>query len=438
MGAVIEHLADAPEAAELDLAKLLAARRLAVTARPYLATALHAMAIVPTRAVPTMSVDGYWRCYVSPAFVAAMDVRELAVVWLHEVAHLLRDHHRRADALVERGERHKGPGTPAYDPAHPLRDRLRLNLAMDCEINDDLVDGLVDADGRPLELPQGTVTPGLLRLARRDLFEEYLRDLPPMALNGRHSWVDCGSGAHGLPAPWELDGSGAHPVGAHEAAAIRIRVREAVDRARGRGSVPRGWKRWAEGLGEPVQDWRVLLAGAFRGCLAGSGGAGDYTYRRPGRRTPALGGAVVLPSMRRPLPHVAVVIDTSGSVSDEELGSALSEVAGICRATGVAGNRVAVYSCDAGVHTAQQVCRAEEITLVGGGGTDLRRGFARALAAAPRPEVLVVLTDGATPWPEQPGCRVIAGIFGEPLRYRENGTQSGVRAPDWAESVYLR
>ena len=126
-------------AADIDMGKLLAARRAAVSSCPYLATALHAMSIVPTYDVPTMGVDRYWRCYVSPSFVALYDVPELAYVWLHEVAHLVRNHHARADALRQRSLRHGlVPGTPPLDPARPCREQLRLNLAMDCEINDDL------------------------------------------------------------------------------------------------------------------------------------------------------------------------------------------------------------------------------------------------------------------------------------------------------------
>lgn len=450
--------------ADLDLVKLLAARRVAVAACPYLATALHAMAVVPTYQVPTMSVDRYWRCYVSPRFVAAQEVAALAFVWLHEVSHLVRDHHSRADALWRRSERHgAAAGTPALDLAQPARERLRLNLAMDCEINDDLVPsfagfgpgariengrrvwtGAAAGRGEPSgpvpRAPEGVVTPQRLRIAKSDLFEQYVRALPSSVLDGRLAWLDCGSGAHGGACGWEWGADGAHPVGRYEAAAIRIRVREAL--LRGRGTTSAGWRRWAEGITEPSEDWRVLLGAAFRACVAAvSGGAGDYTYRRPGRRTPSLGGKVVLPSLRRPVPQVAVVVDTSGSVSDADLGSALGEVAGISRAVGVHGNRVTVYSCDAAVHTVQRVCGAQEIGLVGGGGTDLRKGIARATAAAARPDVIVVLTDGGTPWPTaSPGCRVLAGIFGSRAGYREDGDgeRAGPRIPDWVETVYLR
>ncbi|MDX6315897.1 MAG: hypothetical protein QOF44_5361, partial [Streptomyces sp.] len=80
---------DAP--GTLDLNKLFAARLHAARVRPYLATALFALHTVESRLIPTMAVDRYWRCYVSPAFVDRTPVEELAGVWVHEVSHLLRD-----------------------------------------------------------------------------------------------------------------------------------------------------------------------------------------------------------------------------------------------------------------------------------------------------------------------------------------------------------
>jgi predicted metal-dependent peptidase len=406
-------------AAALDTAKLFAARRLAVTTCPYLAVALHALAVVPTYAVPTMGVDRHWRCYVNPAFVIGHTVRELAGVWLHEVAHLVREHHSRARRLTE------------------VTDQVRLNIAMDLEINDDLLKEFTDPDDTGPCLPQGALTPDGLRIPERDLFEEYVHDITPSMI--AELWIDCGSGAHDSPAVWEDDAAGAHPLGDYEAAAIRISVRDAI--AAGRGTAPAGWQRWAERHGKAPQDWRTLLGAAFRASLGAAAGAGDYSYRRPGRRTASLGGQVVLPSLRRPLPQVAVVIDTSGSVSDVDLGSALTEVAGITRAVGVNGRNIAVYTCDAAVQTAQHVCRAEDLTLIGGGGTDLRKGIRAAMARVPRPDVTVVLTDGGTPWPEEePGCRIVAGIFASRRSltfYDDAGNFVDCRPPGWIETVYL-
>ncbi|MBF6056694.1 hypothetical protein GO002_33330, partial [Streptomyces eurocidicus] len=155
----------------------------------------------------------------------------------------------------------------------------------------------------------------------------------------------------------------------------------------------------------PPQAWRELLGSAIRSAVAGSGAGEDYTYGRPSRRSAGVPGAV-LPSLRRRPPRVSVVIDTSGSVSDAELGSALLEVTAISRAVGGRRDLVTVVPCDAAAGIAHLLCRAEGIPLTGGGGTDLREGFARALKG--RPDVVVVLTDGWTPWPaERPSCRTV-------------------------------
>ncbi|BCJ40081.1 hypothetical protein GCM10010168_29390 [Actinoplanes ianthinogenes] len=399
-------------AERLDTEKLYAARLFAVRARPYLASALFALHVVASPRTPTMAVDRYWRCYVSPDFVARTPMEELAGVWVHEVSHLLRDHHGRGDRYVARHEL-TGPGV-----------RLMLNIAADCEINDD-----VYGDG--LRFPAGAVHPATLRLPPNELMEDYLPRFRLGPFTDGYAWLDCGSGADGGERPWDLGPDGAHGLTEHERDAVRFRVAQAIN---GRpGDAPRGWRRWAEEAFHPPQPWRELLGAAVRAASASAGAGDDYTYRKPARRGAAL-PRVVLPALRRNPPRVCVVIDTSGSVSDEELGIALLEVAAIGRAVGGRRELLGVVSCDAAAGVAVPICRGEGIPLIGGGGTDLRAGFASALRT--RPDVIVALTDGWTPWPgSPPPCRTVVGLFRR--RVREDLDHTVPCPPEWARVVKI-
>jgi predicted metal-dependent peptidase len=401
----------------LDEEKLFAARLHAVRRRPYLATALFALHVVESRRVPTMAVDRYWRCYVSAAFVDRTPLEELAAVWVHEVSHLIRDHHGRGDRFAAKHEL-TGPS-----------ERLRMNIAADCEINDDVFgDGLVS--------PAGAVQPALLRLDDGQLMEDYLRQFRLGPCTDAFGWLDCGSGADGLEREWDLGPDGAHGLTAQERDAVRFRVAQGITASP--GDVPKGWRRWAEEAFHPPQPWRELLGAAVRSAVSSSGVSEDYTYGRPARRSAGLPG-VVLPSLRRRPPRTVVIVDTSGSVSDAELGSAIVEIAAIVRAVGGRRDLVSVLSCDAAAHVTRSLCAAEGIPLVGGGGTDLRAGFAKALRTNPRPDVIVALTDGQTPWPEaRPPCRTVVGLFPRPRTSDENNPDYVPDAPPvWARVVAI-
>ncbi|MFD2470348.1 vWA domain-containing protein [Amycolatopsis silviterrae] len=397
----------------MDEEKLFAARLHAVRQRPYLATALFALHPVVSERVPTMAVDRHWRCYVSPGFVDRTPLEELAGVWVHEVSHLLRDHHGRSDRYAAQHEL-TGPG-----------ERLRMNIAADCEINDD-----VFGDGLPR--PAGAVEPAVLRLREGELMEDYLSQFRLGPFTGDYAWLDCGSGADGLEREWELGPDGAHGLSEQERDAVRFRVAQGINGSP--GNVPAGWKRWADEAFHPPQPWRELLGPALRSAMSGAGE--DYSYGRPARRSASLPG-VVLPSLRRRPPNVCVIVDTSGSVSDAELGSAILEIAEIVRAVGGRRDLVSVLSCDAAAYATGQLCRAEGIPLLGGGGTDLRTGFATALRASPRPDVIVALTDGYTPWPSaRPPCRTVVGLFPRESWVDENNPQYRPETPpDWARVV---
>jgi predicted metal-dependent peptidase len=396
------------EAGEARL--VTAARLVAVEHAPYLAHALFTVQPLAAVGLGTFAVDRGWRLYVDPATLVHWGPTLAGGVLVHEVGHLVRAHAERADSL-------------GADVDHE-----RWNLSGDLAINDDLI-----AAGVPL--PAGAVTPAMVGLAEGGIEEVYYAALSQRAASmtslDSAGGSGCGSGAGDPAAPWELPPSdpAAPAVGPADASITRRRVAQSVRdhiANRSRGHLPAGWQRWADQtVAGPTIPWRRVLASAVRRAIAHAAGCHDYAYSRPGRRRIP---RIVTPALRRPLVTVAVVVDTSGSMGQSEVNAALAEVKGVIRAAGIGVQRLVVLACDAAVGATSRVRRVEDVQLVGGGGTDMRVGIATAEASRPHPDVIVVFTDGCTPWPDRPPrARLVVAIIGTDA--------SADHVPDWATAV---
>ena len=356
-----------------DADRALRAARLWITLnRPYYSRALFACPLIPSRDVNTMAIDANWRIYVNSEFVESRSVEETAAVLIHELNHGLRCHSRRARNLgVELGASQV------------------WNAAADCEINDDLAeDGLEITDGL---LPH--------RFGFEDgrtaehYFEEMMKNATVITVTLR-----CGSGCTGHADDHEIDSDGTDGLEPVEQDMLRRAVAAAVrEHARNRdiGSVPEGLRRWADQTLDPKVDWRRALESAVRRGVHLRAGAADYTWQRPSRRDHG-GETVIRPGMTRPIPDIAVVVDTSASMQDDYLAQALAEIRGILTRV-VPGDGIRVFSVDADVAADSRVFNARRVELVGGGGTDMRIGIDAAVKA--KPAAIVVITDGFTPWP---------------------------------------
>jgi predicted metal-dependent peptidase len=391
-----------------------AARVWAAHQAPYLATAVLALDPVVIRVEPGtpapdlrgFPADPDWHVYIDPEVLAATEVPAIGFWLLHQVTHLLRQH---ADRF---------PGQSGQEAAVPAQERTpeqqRWNLAGDAEINDDLHAGEV-------AVPAEAVTPAYLALPDGWTAEQYWDALSADS----KPQVDCGSGADGQQRPWDCGRPGLSEIGKQMLG--RDVARRILEHQKQRGDVPQGWQRWAQDVLKPTVNWRRQLAAAVRRGVADVAGRVDFTYRRPSRRAAAVPD-IVLPSLRQPLPQVAMVLDTSGSMSDDMLAQALGEVGGVLRSLGLGRRNLRVICCDAQAYQHQRVLDAREVRLSGGGGTDMGRGLAAAGELRPRPDLVIVLTDGHTPWPSRApdGVRVVVGLM-----------DSEGRSPDWATTVVV-
>lgn len=374
---------------------------------PYLSTAVYAFIPVPSTRVAAMTVDTQWRLYVNEAWLAATGVPAIGRELAHLALHLLADHAGRAtDVGVTRRT------APAW---------VKAADATIAELLDDEAAqpvGVSYAPGRAPGTAHGDhelALPAALGLRPGRSAEEHFAalsglptadpsggddDEPGDAGDGPDS--SCGSGCDGHARPYEVVDDSVGGVDEHTARSIRERVAvEFRGRTTVRGSLPGEWERWIRRVLEPVVDWRQVLQASVRRGIGWAAGQTDYSYARPSRRQSATPD-VVLPSMRRPVPRVAVVVDTSGSVDDGLLAQALGEVDGVLRSLAVGDGQVTVLAVDAAVQAVSTVRAARGVRLGGGGGTDMELGIRAALETRPRPDLVVLLTDGETGWPHQP------------------------------------
>lgn len=103
-----------------------------------------------------------------------------------------------------------------------------------------------------------------------------------------------------------------------------------------------------------------------------------------------------------------MIVDTSGSVDDSLRALAWTEVHGRLGSLGIRRDLLTVYAVDTGIYRLTGPPR-RQVTLQSGGGTDMADAITTALAARPAPDLLIVITDGYTPWPVRPPRHDVRG-----------------------------
>lgn len=363
---------------------------------------------------------------------AKLTPQEAEGVLAHELFHVLRDHVRLYG--------HNTVSHPVLKTLPPKLARDLVNLTWDIEIDDDLKD--MGFALPPLETPWGNLPdhcqPEHFGLPRGRTWAEYL-ELLLQKLQGDGGFQDDLDQVLDLIRDVMAGGEGeegqdqfGQGLSETELDVLRRAVAEQAlaQEARKPGSVPGTILRWAQALAQPKVDWRKRLAHLIRSGLAkASLDRQDYSFRRLSRRTLsalAQGPRSTLhPALQAPAPEVLVVVDTSGSVQGTELEQALSELQGLLQAAQVP---VTVAAGDVDLAWIGQVSRVDQVQLVGGGGTDMGRVLDQVLAKTKKVfDLVVVLTDGWTPWPKEKPCRAPIIVVSWDLE-----------GPSWAETVLLK
>ena len=176
----------------------------------------------------------------------------------------------------------------------------------------------------------------------------------------------------------------------------RKRLASAAQSARQAGKLSQSWMRMIDDLIQPQLPWRALLARYMMNAARD-----DYSFRRPSRRE----GEALLPSLHSGSVRVLLALDTSGSVTDEELMAFLGEVDAL---KAQARASVTLLACDdklaedAPWHYEMWQPLTLPDRLSGGGGTDFRPVFEWAERESASPDLLIFFTDAEGEFPSRP------------------------------------
>ncbi len=429
----------APIYAATPLERFAGCRLRAAKQWPYAAPAISATTIVERKGCGGIVADRYWRLYFDPDVVNEWTQAQIIGKILFEVSHLLRSHYKRFARQLGFNPAKTIPFPPSMEGK-----RKAWVLAAQLELIDDF-----DKEG--LELPSA-------HRAEEFEFPEFLLAEHYYARLQNGEGGKGGSGGspspeqeqqEGQPPPPEfpVDGSAAdgcpksweEPPPADEALPgetpglseseaemmRRMVAKRVLDHAKQKGNTPLGMRRWAENVAQPKLDYKRIILSKIHKALLIVRGNRNFSYRRPNRRG-LQGSGIIQPSLIDHAVNLAVVIDTSGSMNEKQLGEAIKIVAGVLKAM-PRRESVRVMAADAACYKVQSIFNEMKIELDGGGGTDMTGAIVTASQFKPKPDLVLLLTDGFTSYPDGPTddvpcCAIIV-------------SEGEASAPDWIDQV---
>jgi len=178
------------------------------------------------------------------------------------------------------------------------------------------------------------------------------------------------------------------------------------------GHLPGYLERLVGEMKKAKQDWREILR-----RFVDQANNFDYSWMRPDRRFAT--APFILPgTIKEGVNHIAVAIDTSGSISDSILATFRAEVQsmldeGACE-------KITVIYCDARVHTTEEFSMGDNLEFrpVGGGGTDFAPVWSWLQNNKQDITAVVYFTDLYGNFGKEPEWPVLWAAYGDPRNIR--------------------
>ena len=416
---------------------------------PFYASILLKMKMQEDPTTPRIWINGVSIGY-NPAFIESQPLETVKGILAHEISHIIFLHHLRRKGRDF--ETWNDAGDYSINsiienagfklPENVLRD-VRFNGKPSEEIFNTLMGERPTATDNPTAPPQETPegkqaeeeTPG----SEDGEGEKEEGKEPGNGEKNEDGQEAQGSGGNSKPSPKPPEysdpgGTGevrdypeSDPTARKQAEEeIKIDIIQSAQFAKKHGKLPTDMEKYIQELLNPVLPWKEILA-----RFIDTASRNDYSFTRPNPRY--LSQGFYLPSLHAPeIGKVILSVDTSGSISKEEIQNMVSEVKGILNA--YPGTELTVIFCNAGIQgTPETLTQFDELKEIPtpGGGTDFRPPFEYVEEEQIDPKAFIYFTDGECnnfpdPIPDYP---ILWILTQEPTCYPWN--------PPTGETTYL-
>jgi predicted metal-dependent peptidase len=342
--------------------------------------------------LPTAAVDGR-NLFFNTQFFNAMNNKEIEFVIAHEILHCVFDH------LGRREE----------------RDPLLYNIASDYKVNNLLVRDRIGEKPKLVDCYQDfqyeadtseEIYDKLFEEAEKN-GKEFLEQLGELLDEHLDLEGDEGEGNG-------KDGKGRPKYSKEELKKIRDEIKEGMmqaAQAAGAGNTPAEIQRMIKELTEPKMNWRELLRQQIQSTIKH-----DFTFSRPSRKGWHTGA--VLPGQNYDETiDIAIGLDMSGSIGDDQARDFLSEVKGIMDE--YKDFKIKLWCFDTNVYneadfTADTGEDLLSYDIIGGGGTDFDANWRYMKDNDIQPKKFIMFTDGYPfgSWGDEDYCDTIFIIHG--------------------------
>ena len=343
---------------------------------------------------PTAATNGR-NFYYNVDFVKKLSVKKLEFLFGHEICHCVFDHFGRVGS----------------------RDRQLSNIAQDYAVNQILVDERIGEKITEVKICYDPKYRGLAWEEIYDILYEQAEKMPMEQLLKQlgdlldeHIKEENGAG----DSDKTKDGKSKPMMSKEDAEKLKQEIKEAMIQsaaAAGAGKTPAGIMRMIKSMTEPKIDWRQLVQQEIQSIVRN-----DYSFQRVNRKS--MHSGAILPGMKEATTiDVAISIDMSGSIGDEDATAFLSEIKGIMDQ--YEDFRINLWCFDTEIYnwktiTHDEAHELEEYEPQGGGGTDFEVNWTFMEENQIQPKKFIMFTDGypCGGWGDEDYCDTIFIVKG--------------------------